>query len=254
MSILGQISSRDPLKLSGLRFRDLLPGFPLLERRVAVPGGADRSARATFGLGGGLTARVRQWRIAKAVVEGTSHAATGVPCQDYADTHQIETEPGAVLLAVVSDGAGSAAHSDIASWLATKTILELIELHFDQGGSIGTIDRPLAGVWIERVGLEIANDASRHERALRDYACTLLVAIVGESAAAFLRSETGGSLPQGHEKRTGPMCSGLSTASSPIPQTSWSRMVLSRCSSSPRCVSASRSSLFFRRAREPCPS
>jgi Protein phosphatase 2C len=139
-----------------------------------------------------LTGPGNRWRIAKAVVEGTSHAATGVPCQDYADINEIETEQGPVLLAVVSDGAGSATHSDIGSWLATKTVLELIELHFEEGGSIQTIDRPLAGVWIERVGLEMANDASRHERVLRDYACTLLVAIVGETGAAFLQVGDGG--------------------------------------------------------------
>jgi hypothetical protein len=139
-----------------------------------------------------LTCPVCRWRIAKAVVEGTSHAAKGVPCQDCADTNEIETEQGAVLIAVVSDGAGSAAHSDTGSWLATKTVLELIEMHFDEGGSIETIDRPLAAAWIERVGIEMANDASRHPRALRDYACTLLVAIVGESAAAFLQVGDGG--------------------------------------------------------------
>jgi len=129
----------------------------------------------------------RQWRIAKAVVEGTSHAASGAPCQDYADISELKTGNGPVLLAVVSDGAGSAAHSDVGSQLATKTVLDLIEMHFEAGGSIETIDRPLAAAWIDRIGHEMAKHASKHERALRDYACTLLIAIVGEYAAAFLQ-------------------------------------------------------------------
>ena len=73
-----------------------------------------------------------------------------------------------------------------------ETALELIELHFQDGGSIEAIDRPLAAAWIEDIARKMAHDASRHERALRDYACTLLVAIVGESAAAFLQVGDGG--------------------------------------------------------------
>lgn len=130
---------------------------------------------------------VRQWRIAKAVVEGTSHAATGAPCQDYAEARQFDFERELVLIAVVSDGAGSAAHADVGSWLATTTLIELIEMYLADGGTVEQIDRTVAASWIARAGQTMRDHARDHERAFRDYACTLLAAIVGEDAAAFLQ-------------------------------------------------------------------
>lgn len=130
---------------------------------------------------------VRQWRIAKAVVEGTSHAHTGAPCQDYAEARQLDLNRGSVLVSVVSDGAGSAAHAEVGSWLATTTLIELIEMYLEEGRTVEGIDRSVAAGWIERVGQAMRDHARDHERAVRDYACTLLAAIAGEDAAAFLQ-------------------------------------------------------------------
>lgn len=129
----------------------------------------------------------RPWRVAMAKAEGTSHLATNTPCQDNTAFEVLDTPNGRVLVAVVCDGAGSASHAEVGSWLSTRTMIELVEMYFEAGGSLAAIDRSLAADWIERIAMAIEADAKAQERAARDYACTLLAAIVGENGAAFLQ-------------------------------------------------------------------
>ena len=46
------------------------------------------------------------------------------------------------------DGAGSAAHSEIGSWLASTTFVELVEVHFESGGRLVDIGRDEVVGWI----------------------------------------------------------------------------------------------------------
>jgi Protein phosphatase 2C len=129
--------------------------------------------------------RDRPWRFAWAAVEGTSHTASGAPCQDSAAAEVLDTSEGSVLVGVICDGAGSAAHADVGAWLGSRTLVELVELHFEGGGTLEGIDRDLASHWVERVVEALGADAAAHGRDLRDYACTLLAAVVGRDSAAF---------------------------------------------------------------------
>lgn len=132
-----------------------------------------------------MTDASRPWRVALAIAEGTSHASTGAPCQDSATVLALDTAEGPVLVAVVCDGAGSAAHAEVGAWLAARTMVELVDLHFERGGTLGEVDRACAAAWLGGVAEALAVDARAQGRALRDYACTLLAAVVGETSAAF---------------------------------------------------------------------
>lgn len=129
----------------------------------------------------------RAWRIAAASAIGTSHVATGLPCQDHAQCTVIDTEDGSTLVAIVCDGAGSAAHSDVGAWHAATTFAELVDLHFEEGGTIADLTRDKACEWVRRVGDALETRARESSHAVRDYACTLLAAIVGPRDAAFLQ-------------------------------------------------------------------
>lgn len=122
-----------------------------------------------------------------AVSTGTSHDASGSPCQDHASCQVLETAEGPVLVAVVCDGAGSAAHAEVGAWLAGKTMVELVELHFEGGARMGDIDLACGRAWISRVSDALTQDAAAQGRAVRDYACTLLAAVVAEDSAAFVQ-------------------------------------------------------------------
>jgi hypothetical protein len=125
------------------------------------------------------------WRVALACEIGTSHTGSGTPCQDYATHAIIRTKEGPVLIAVVCDGAGSAAHSEVGSWLASTTFVELVEVYFENGGRLADISRETTVGWITSTAERLSARAHEDGNALKDYSCTLLAAIVGNEAAAF---------------------------------------------------------------------
>ena len=126
------------------------------------------------------------WRVVAASCVGTSHAATGMPCQDSVGTELVELKNETVLLAVVSDGAGSAAHSEVGSSKAVETMCRLAR-DFLSDHTIASIGRKTAEDWLSAIQVEINTIAEQHSAAARDFACTLLVAIVGADSAAFLQ-------------------------------------------------------------------
>lgn len=127
------------------------------------------------------------WRLALASAVGTSHEATGSPCQDNAAYSLKETKSGPVLVVVVSDGAGSAAHSEVGSYLATTTLIECLEVYLERGELLADISRETVLEWIDDVVHAVEAQASAYEHRVRDYACTLLAAIVGTDCSVFLQ-------------------------------------------------------------------
>jgi hypothetical protein len=129
-----------------------------------------------------------QWKIAAASVTGTSHTRLGTPCQDYAIAKAFRDVDGCeVLLVVVSDGAGSAAKAEIGSSIACSTVAEAVEVYLADRGRVGAIDIDVARSWLRMVQSAIATQAEDDAGVVRDYACTLLVAVIGESAAVTLQ-------------------------------------------------------------------
>jgi serine/threonine protein phosphatase PrpC len=130
-----------------------------------------------------------RWRIAKASVIGTGHIKADMPCQD---SHYVRVV-GDTLIVAVSDGLGSAAHSEIGSALACEVATEYVAQQLIQAtparwqqlvqtlsGTAGTepayADILHAAFVTARQALE--DEATRQAVALRDYACTLLMIVV----------------------------------------------------------------------------
>ena len=119
---------------------------------------------------------------------GTSHIAGGVPCQDchfHLIVNDAEGHPVAIL--VVSDGAGSAAQAEIGAKLACHTFAKLVADYIEGGGKVENIGRDLAARWIAGVIYRLSLKSWDDESQPRDYACTLLAAICGETATVFLQ-------------------------------------------------------------------
>lgn len=127
------------------------------------------------------------WRIASAYEIGTSHIGSSTACQDHAVQTTIRTKEGQVVVVVVCDGAGSAAHSEIGSWLASTTFMELVEVHFEDGGRLVDIDRTTVADWVGRTADRLIARAKEDENLPKDYSCTLLAAVVGDEAAVFVQ-------------------------------------------------------------------
>jgi Protein phosphatase 2C len=127
------------------------------------------------------------WRIAAASAIGTSHLKTGKPCQDSHGVELLDTPGGTILICVIADGAGSAAHAETGSRMAVDKSLQLIREFLNNGGSVPRIDRDLAVAWIFEIQAAIASVAAEAGATPREFACTLLIAVIAPEAAAFVQ-------------------------------------------------------------------
>jgi len=129
------------------------------------------------------------WRIAMASSTGTAHIAAGQRCQDaHRHLETMDAEGQSVLVLAASDGAGSAEQAEVGAMLACDTFVRLVSTYLEQGGTVEAIGRPLAKRWI--AGILYRLELQTRQRGgglLRDYACTLLAAVIGVRGAAFLQ-------------------------------------------------------------------
>jgi hypothetical protein len=126
------------------------------------------------------------WHVFAASATGSGHAETGLPCQD-AFAHEVA---GDVLCAVICDGAGSAAASDLGSRrLASRVVQELMchggaRADFLALGIDALRDELVAVVGSVRGELQACADAAGLR--LNDYAATLVgVVATGDGGWLF---------------------------------------------------------------------
>jgi Protein phosphatase 2C len=127
------------------------------------------------------------WRYAYASVTGTSHEKNGSACQDAGSCRVVETSRGApILLAIASDGAGSARRSAEGAAIA-------VELFFAQFGAacrddgMAAIDRRFVFAWLRRLRRKIAARAAAACMRSTDFACTTLGAVIADDRAVFFQ-------------------------------------------------------------------
>jgi hypothetical protein len=129
----------------------------------------------------------RPWRIAYSSVIGTSHAKTGSPCQDAGGCVVVTAhDESEVLIAAVSDGAGTAIRSEAGSKLAvTRFLHDFAEAA--SGPHFSAIDRAFVEEWVGSLRVSFEELAASEENHIRDYACTLLGAVIGPTGAAYVQ-------------------------------------------------------------------
>lgn len=125
------------------------------------------------------------WKLLYESVPGVSHEAVGLPCQDHSLSEWIETAGETVLLVACADGAGSADHADIGARVACEAITGQVRDAVVNGTRIPDINGDMVTAWHRRVRERLSAEADRRSARLRDFACTLLTAIVGEGQAVF---------------------------------------------------------------------
>ena len=120
---------------------------------------------------------VQRWRVARASVQGTSHARTGQPCQDSSSVG--EDAPDGIFVAAVADGAGSAElsadGSRIAACAATKTASRLLRLHSHP--LYEGVLKEILEESIRSARKELEAEARRRKKPIRQFSTTLIVAI-----------------------------------------------------------------------------
>lgn len=127
------------------------------------------------------------WRVVGVSTRGTSHLKTGDPCQDI---HAWRVLPCGTLVVAVSDGAGTARLADVAATLAVKAAMETVCLELEAADTAGLADEAWQALLrdaITRALTAMEEETVVRNAPLRDFACTLLVAVArpGEQVAAI---------------------------------------------------------------------
>ena len=128
------------------------------------------------------------WKYVFASVRGTSHAVSDAPCQDSGVCRVLEAADGSeVLVAVASDGAGSAQRGEVGSALACSLFACELEALLGDGRTVRDVTREFARDWLTYFRHRVEALAESEELTPRDYACTFLAAVVGADCAAFMQ-------------------------------------------------------------------
>ena len=128
------------------------------------------------------------WRTAYATVIGSSHIESDSPCQDYSLCKEFRTKDDAsVLVAVVSDGAGSVTHSLEGARLACDLFVTEIASMLERNGDLCFLDREWFIQWHMGWKQTILDKATASGYQMREYACTFLATVIGPNEAFFIQ-------------------------------------------------------------------
>ena len=128
------------------------------------------------------------WRYVAASVVGTSHEKASGTCQDANDCQIYSTPTGEkVLAAVVADGAGSAVCGGEGAARTCRALLSLVNEYLCSGNAIEQITKETAKSWITTTQRLLEEEARAASRERRDFACTVLGLVAGESCTACLQ-------------------------------------------------------------------
>jgi hypothetical protein len=125
------------------------------------------------------------WKVLAKSVQGSGHKRLGTVCQDACLTNVHPVGDQDVLVVAAADGAGSAEHSDIGSQTACRVIHEVIAEHLGQMPEFDHIDREQVIAWYEQVRSALEREAESLSVPVRQLACTLIVAVIGDNGAAL---------------------------------------------------------------------
>ena len=118
------------------------------------------------------------WRVAAAKAVGTAHAASGAGCQDAFRCEILrDRNDNEVLVAVVSDGAGSAAKSADGAQIACWEFVSCVARFLVDGKTLPELDVATVRRWISDLRQAIAHAALSEDASPSVYACTLLAVI-----------------------------------------------------------------------------
>lgn len=128
------------------------------------------------------------WKIVQASAVGSSHLARGEACQDDCAAVTLVAPWGEeCLVALVSDGAGSAVRGGKGAMVACESGIRVIEQWLAHSKSLSALTSHDITSWVGGIRYQLWLTSSSEALEHRDFACTLLGAVVGEETAAFFQ-------------------------------------------------------------------
>ncbi len=147
------------------------------------------------------------WRWAAASVVGTSHSATGQPCQDACCVRLLPSRDGDSVLGVfVADGAGSARHGGEGAEAAVHAAAMFWAERLSAPDS--SIDASSMGLCVEAIRARLATLADERGVPVRECACTFVSVLASSTDVVTFQVGDGGvvlDLGDGYLVATKPM-------------------------------------------------
>src|SRR5262245_1528180 len=127
-----------------------------------------------------------EWTYICSSVIGSRHLEAGLPCQDASDCKFVRlTDDSEVLIAVASDGAGSAQYAQAGSATACARFVSDVRASLDKYASISFLTADYLKEWIAAFQHEIKVIAEQNETSPREYACSFAAAIIADEQGAI---------------------------------------------------------------------
>jgi hypothetical protein len=128
------------------------------------------------------------WKIIQASIAGTSHTKSGRVCEDECIAHSFPAPDGEeILVGLIADGAGSAKRGGSGAQIACEAGIVVIEGWIIQAGSFVGLKPEVVTGWAEEIIKNIQKAAESEALTLRDFACTLLGAVIGKASSVFFQ-------------------------------------------------------------------
>ena len=114
------------------------------------------------------------WQVVARSAIGTKHVLKKQPCQDHGNYHKLFE--GEIIIGAISDGMGSAKHSDTGSKVAVEVaISQLKNIDWQKKLTEREKAKEIFHNLLITASSELKNEAEQHGYSMQDLACTLLV-------------------------------------------------------------------------------
>ena len=133
------------------------------------------------------------WRFVDGYAVGTSHIDRCLPCQDRCASTVARSRDGSeVLISVISDGAGSATHSELGAQAVCSVLIERVTAEVRTCDNLAEISEERVISWFLDVREALRTIALESDVDVREYAATALLAVASERQALCAQIGDGG--------------------------------------------------------------
>ena len=137
------------------------------------------------------------WRWVHSSVRGSAHVENGLPCQDASAATAIEHPNGSVLVLVAADGAGSARCAERGSRLVCDEVVAAVTRWLANGGDPARMDTACPAQWLGEVQAALRAAATAAGDQPRDWASTLIAAVLFAGRGLFFQIGDGAVVADG---------------------------------------------------------
>ncbi len=121
------------------------------------------------------------WQAITARATGTSHAASGAPCQDRETFRLVDdADGGEAAIGIVCDGAGSARFAEVGAEIVSNALRTIAGSYVAAYGSSEITPFEMRE-WITEIRQRVSSQADAQEADSRDFACTLVFVIASDA-------------------------------------------------------------------------